>query len=182
MAEEAKGSAINAQICDYLTDVERRMLLSNLHRTLVWVGVKEPEECSVDKGMMKDEMLKFGLTEKDLPPEFHPEKGTIDVHHLIWRLINEDEITDKERLQIEELVDLLGKKEKQEEDIIAHGNLTRQQAIMLYNQTAACLRALLDLKDILKKREHEFKDKTAKEKAKEVRNFANRYLESGINA
>ena len=36
------------------------------------------------------------------------------------------------------------------------------------------------MKDILKKREHEFRDKTAKEKAKEIRDFANRYLESEI--
>ncbi len=181
MAGEVKGSTENAQIGDYLTDEERRKLLTSLHRSLFWVGIKEPEECSVDKGLMKDEMLKYGLTERDLPPEVHPEKGTIDAHHLTWRLINEDEITDKERLQIEELIDMLGKKEKQEEEIIAHGNLTRQKASELYNQTAACLRALLDLKDILKKHEHEFKEKTAKEKAKEIRDFANRYLESGIN-
>lgn len=182
MAGEAKDSTINASIGDYLTDEERRKLLSSLHRTLVWVGVKEPEECSVDKEMMNEEMLKYGLTERDLPPEVHPEKGTIDAHHLVWRLINEDEITDKERLQIEEMIDLLGKKEKQEEEIIAHGNLTHQQARELYNKTVGCLRALLDLKDILKNREHKFKEKTAKEKAKEIRDFANRYIEAEASA
>jgi len=180
MSEEAKSSIKNAGIGDYLTDEERRKLLASLHRTLVWVGVKEPEECEVDKGMMNEEMLKYGLTVKDLPPEVHPEKGTIDAHHLVWRLINEDEITDKERLQLEELIDLLGKKEKQEEETLAHCTLTCQQARELYNQTAACIRALLDLKDILKKREHELRDKTAKEKAKEIRDFANRYTEAEV--
>ncbi len=180
MSGEAKSSIQNADIGDYLTDVERRKLLANLHRTLVWVGVKEPEECIVDKEMMKEEMLKYGLTVRDLPPEVHPEKGTIDAHHLIWRLINENEITDKERLQIEELIDLLGKKEKQEEEILEHGKLTHNQAASLYNQTVSCLRALLDLKDILKKQEHEFREKTAKEKAEVIRDFANWYLELEI--
>lgn len=66
MSGEAKSSTINASIGDYLTDEERRKLFANLHRTLVWVGAKEPEECKVDKGIIKEEMLKYGLNERYL--------------------------------------------------------------------------------------------------------------------
>lgn len=180
MPEEIKSSRKNEglDMGDLLSEDERRRLLASLHRILVWVGVKEPEECKIDKEAIKEEMLKFGLTERDQPPEVHPEKGTVELHHLIWRLINEKEITEKERKQIEELIDLLGKKEKQEEEILTHETLTCRQARELHDETAGILRTLLDLKDLLKKQEHEFTGKTAKEKAKEIRDFANRYTES----
>jgi hypothetical protein len=181
MPEEIKSSVKNADISDLLTDEERRRLLANLHRTLVWVGVKEPEEYKVEKEMIKDEMLKYGLTESDQPPEVHPDKGVIDVHHLIWRLINEKEITDKERVQIDELIDLLQRKEHQEEEGIKTTRLTHEQAKEVYNETAGCIRALIDLKDLLMKREHSDQEKTAIRKkvddAKKWNEFAERFKE-----
>ena len=117
MSETDKRNDISSQeISDYLTHEEREKLLANLHRVLVWVGVKEPEELKIDQTALNEEMEKFHQSREDLPPEIHLDPGTVDLHHIIWRLINEPEITNQERLQIVELIDLLEKKEKQDED------------------------------------------------------------------
>jgi len=152
--EDERKSQVGTKIDDLLTDEERRKLLANLHRVLVWVGVKEPEECEIDPKALISEMEKFHQTEKDLPPEFHVEKGKIELHHLIWRLINEKEISEQEQQQIMELIDLLEKKERQEEDILREEKLTFGQAEQIFHETAGVIRALLDLKDLLKKAEH----------------------------
>lgn len=158
---EEKSSEMNSKkdIDDYLTEEERRKLVSSLHHVLVWVGVKEPEVCRIDREALQIEMRKFHQTEKDLPPEVHPDKCTVDLHHLIWRLINEKEITDDERRQIEEMIDLLEREEKAEEEILLHRKLTRAEAGQIYNEAAGVIRSIIDLKDLLKKREHTAEDK-----------------------
>jgi hypothetical protein len=150
MIEERSAEMNSGQeIDDYLTEEERRKLVASLHHVLVWVGAKEPEECSIDRDVLQTEMKKFHQTERDLPPEVHPDKCTVDLHHLIWRLINEKQITDTERAQIEEMIDLLEKKEKAEEDILLHGKLTHAEAGRVYNEAAGVIRSLIDLKDLL---------------------------------
>lgn len=158
---EEKSIETNSKkdIDDYLTEEERRKLVAGLHHVLVWVGVKEPEECKIDREALQSEMKKFHQTERDLPPEVHPDKCTVDLHHLIWRLINEKEITDEERLQIEEMIDLLERKEKADEEILLHEKLTHAEAGQVYNEAAAVIRSIIDLKDLLKKREHTAEDK-----------------------
>ena len=141
-------------INDYLTEEERKKLLASLHHFLVWVGVKEPEELQIDGNDLLSEMKKFHQTEIDLPPEIHAGQGRVELHHLIWRLINEKEITEEERLQIAELIEMLEKKEKIEEEDLKAARLTQKQAIELHDEAASIIRALLDLKDLLKKREH----------------------------
>jgi hypothetical protein len=69
-------------------------------------------------------------------------------------LINEKEITEKERLQIAELIEILEKKEKIDEEYLKAAKLTQKQAIELHDEAARIIRTLLDLKDLLKKREH----------------------------
>lgn len=168
MTEAEKNNTQIAKVTgDYLTEEERKKLLSSLHHVLVWVGVKEPEGIEIDRFALRGEMEKFHQTEKDLPPEIHVDKGTIDLHHLIWRLINEKEITDQEKLQIEEIIDLLGKKEKKDEDLLREMQLTKKQAEVLYNEAAGVIRALIDLKDLLKKKEH----------SEETRNLIHRKVE-----
>jgi hypothetical protein len=158
---EERSPTMNSKldIDDYLTEEERRKLLASLHHLLVWVGVKEPEECKIDREALQSEMEKFHQTEKDLPPEIHPDKCTVDLHHLIWRLINEKEITDEERSQIEEMIDLLEKKEKAEEEVLLHERLTHAEARQIYNEAAGVLRSIIDLKDLLKTKEHTAEDK-----------------------
>lgn len=137
-----------------LTDEERKRLLANLHHALVWVGETEPIECKIDRTALNLEMELHHQTEKDLPPEVHADSGTVELHSLIWRLINEKEITEQERMQIEELIDLLKRKEQQEEDSLREDVLTATQAKKLYSETAGVIRSLLDLKDLLKRGDH----------------------------
>ncbi len=151
---EKNGSQDKNEIEDYLTEEERRKLLANLHRVLVWVGVKEPEECEINRKELICEMDKFHQTEEDLPPEIDAKKGNIELHHLIWRLINEKEITDREQQQIEEIIDILEKKERQEEDFLREEKLTHKQAKQIFNETAGVIRALMDLKDLRKRTHH----------------------------
>ena len=92
MGEEPKS---DAGLQAYLTDEERKKLVASLHHALVWVGVKEPQELSVDKSDLSREIERFHETESDLPPEVHLRQGTIELHRLIWRLINEKEISDR---------------------------------------------------------------------------------------
>jgi len=56
--------------------------------------------------------------------------------------------------QIEEIIDLLGKKEKKDEDLLREMQLSEKQAKVLYNEAAGVIRTLVDLKDLLKKKEH----------------------------
>lgn len=141
-------------INNYLTEAERTKLLASLHHFLVWVGVTEPEQLQIDGNDLSSEMERYHQTEKDLPPEIHAGQGRVELHRLIWRLINEKEITDKERLQIAELIEILDKKEKKDEADIKAKNLSLKQAVELHDEAASIIRALLDLKDILKKKEH----------------------------
>lgn len=175
MMSNDHAEVAEAEIGDYLTSEERKRLLASLHRSLVWVGVKEPEECEIDRESLRAEMEKYHQAKGDLPPEVHADKSVVDLHHLIWRLINEKELTDQETIQVQEMIELLEKKEHQEEEMLREKQLTREEAKKLYNETAGVIRALIDLKDILKRGEHEMKSKTAKQKAEEIRNFANRY-------
>ncbi|OPY53537.1 MAG: hypothetical protein A4E49_01373 [Methanosaeta sp. PtaU1.Bin112] len=146
---ETEGKSID----DYLTEAERTKLLASLHHFLVWVGVTEPEEMQIDSNDLTRELEKHHQTEKDLPPEVHARQGRIELHRLIWRLINEEEITEEERLQIAELIEVLDKKEKSEENDLKTAKLSQKQAIALHDEAASIIRAILDLKDILKKRE-----------------------------
>lgn len=141
-------------IADYLTEAERARLLASLHHFLVWVGVAEPELMQIDGNDLSSEMQRHHQTEKDLPPEVNPGQGRIDLRRLIWRLINEKEITDEERQQIDELIEILDRKEKKEEQDLKTEKLSLKQAVTLHDEAASIIRAILDLKDILKKKEH----------------------------
>jgi len=57
---------------DLLTGRERDQLLANLHRTLVWVGVQDPDKLEIDPDLLREEMEKDLIKPGDLPPEVHP--------------------------------------------------------------------------------------------------------------
>ncbi|HNX39856.1 MAG TPA: DUF5788 family protein [Methanothrix sp.] len=142
-------------IGDCLTEEERKKLVASLHHALVWVGVKEPEMLEIDKADLSVEMEKLHQTEKDLPPELHAELGKVELHRLIWRLINEKEITETERQQIAELIDILEKKKKMDEDYLSSRRLSQEQAVKLHDEAASIIRSILDLRDLLKGRGRE---------------------------
>jgi hypothetical protein len=139
---------------DLLTEHERAQLLANLHRTLVWVGVQDPDKFEIDPDLLREEMEKSQIKPSDLPPEVHPVKGVVDLRHLIWRLIHEKDLSDKEETEIKELIRLLKARETQDEERLKEERLTGEEAHQLYEETAAVIRTLMDLKEILEKKEH----------------------------
>jgi hypothetical protein len=132
----------------YLSDDERRHLVASLHDVLSWVGVQPPDEFRVDKELLKQEIEKLDLKE-EIHPELHADKGVIDLRNLIWRLVNEKKLTEKEEAEIKDLINILRIKEHQDEETLTQANLTCQQARQLYAETESIIRSLLDLKEIL---------------------------------
>ncbi|HPE63850.1 MAG TPA: DUF5788 family protein [Methanothrix sp.] len=141
-------------LANLLTERERNQLLANLHRTLVWVGVQDPDKFEIDPDLLREEMEKIQIKPSDLPPEVHPAKGVIDLRHLIWRLIHERDLTEKEETEIKELIRLLKAKETRDEERLKEARLTREEAHRLFEETAAVIRTLMDLKEILERKEH----------------------------
>jgi argonaute-like protein implicated in RNA metabolism and viral defense len=149
MAKESKKvNPLSDEISCYLTDDERKHLVTSLNDALAWVGVQPPDEFKIDSELLKKEVSKLNLNES-LQSELHVDKGVIDLRNLIWRLVNEKELTEKEEIEIKDLVNFLRIKEHQNEDTLKEVNLTCQQAKQLYGETESIIRSLLDLKEIL---------------------------------
>ena len=165
-------------ISAYLNEDERRRLVASLHDFLAWVGVQPPDEFKIDKELMRKEIEKLDLKEKEIPPEVHLDKGIIDLRNLIWRLVNAKELTEREENEIKELINILKAKENQDEETLKGASLTRLQAKQLYNETEAIIRSLLELKDILeKKKANEFeKGDVIKKRVDEIKRW-NDYVE-----
>ena len=87
---------------DYISPEEREHFLYLLHRYLVWVGEKIPDEIEIDG-------------------------ETIKLHELIWRCIHKKQFSEQEKKRIMELVHILEKKEKHDEEILKNTNLTKRQ-------------------------------------------------------
>jgi hypothetical protein len=168
------AGAASKGIDDYLTEDERRKLIANLHRVLCWMGVKSPELLEVDRGQLDSELEKFHQTEKDLPPEVHVNhEGSVELHHLIWRLVSEKELPDKDRILVRELIDLLEARERKDEDALYRAPLTHPQARDLYNDATGVVRALVDLKDRLKSTEcTDLQKETIRRKVEDVKRWS----------
>ncbi len=106
-----------------LSPEERDKLLHRLHGYLVWVGA-------------------------EIPPVFEIEGMEIQLHELVWRLINKKELTDDEIAGIESLICGLEKRESCDEAAIAKADITEEEANNLYNEASGLLRAIMDLKDL----------------------------------
>ena len=106
-----------------LSPAERDKLLHRLHGYLVWVGA-------------------------EIPPVFEIEGMEIQLHELVWRLINEKELTDDEIAGIESLICGLENREACDEAAIAKADITEEEANNLYNEASGLLRAIMDLKDL----------------------------------
>jgi hypothetical protein len=59
-----------------------------------------------------------------------------------------------EETQVKELIKVLKAKEIRGEERMKEEKLTTEEAHLLYEETAAVIRTLMDLKDILAKKEH----------------------------
>lgn len=156
----------------YLSDNEREHLVASLHDILSWVGVQPPDEFHIDTVLLKKEMERLDLKD-DIPPDLHSDRGIIDLRNLIWRLVNEKELTEKEEIEIKALIDVLKTKELQDEETLKESKLTCKQARQLYEETESIIRALLDLKDILnEKKPHDFeRGEVIRKKVEEVKRW-----------
>lgn len=107
---------------DYISPEEREHLLNGLHRFLVWVGEKIPDEVEVNGKNIK-------------------------LNELIWRCIHKKEFSEEEKKRFLELVRLLETKEKHDEDALRKAALTHEEAKRLYDETASLIRAIMDLRE-----------------------------------
>lgn len=107
---------------DYISRAEREHLLNGLHRFLIWVGEKVPDEVEVDGKNIK-------------------------LNELIWGCIHKKELSEQEKDRILELVQFLEVKARHEEETLIKASLTHEEAKKLYNDIAGLIRAIMDLKE-----------------------------------
>ena len=132
----------------YLTDKERRQLLSALHSRLFWVGQHIPDYV-----------------------EFEGE--TYPLHSYVWELIQKDELSTAEKSRIDKCIEIISSKEKKDEKELEERSLTSEEARKLYHETAGLLRAITDLKEIesgaFKENTKHFQEQFANERIKDVK-------------
>lgn len=132
----------SVKLDDYISLEEREHLLNGLHRYLIWVGEKVPDEVIVNGKNIK-------------------------LHELIWRCIHKKELSEQEKTRLLELVNLLETKAKRDEEVLSRTLLTREEAKRLYNEIASLIRAIMDLRECeagrvkLKESKDEIKNKVA---------------------
>ncbi|AKB30599.1 Methyl-accepting chemotaxis protein [Methanosarcina siciliae C2J] len=107
----------------YITEEERKQLLSALHSRLFWVGQYIPHNVEI-------------------------EGKTYPLHDYVWELIQKENLTEDEKSQIDKCIDFISKIEKKDEKELEEKPLTEGQAEALYRETAGLMRAITDLKEI----------------------------------
>jgi len=128
------------ELDELISPEEREHLLFGLHRFLAWVGEPLPESVEV-------------------------EGKNIEIHDLIWRCIHKKEFSEKEKKRLMELVRMLEAKEKLDEESLRKASITREEAKKLFHESAALIRAIMDLKECeagnvrLESRDHELRQK-----------------------
>ncbi len=140
-----------------LSPRERDKLLHRLHGYLVWVGA-------------------------EIPPVFKIDGVQIQLHELVWRLINKKELTDDEIAGIELLICGLEKKESCDETAIAKENITEEEANNLYKEASGLLRAIMDLKDLehgIYPDDYDLRRKVARKKVRDAHSLLEFVAKSG---
>jgi hypothetical protein len=118
-----KNLTANKSSEEYITDEERRQLLSALHSRLFWVGQRIPNYI-------------------ELQGETYP------LHKYVWELIQKDKLTEVEKSKIDKFIEIILGKEKEDEKELKEKPLKKEDAQALYHETAGLLRAITDLKEI----------------------------------
>jgi hypothetical protein len=108
---------------EYITEDERKQLLSALHCRLFWVGQYIPDRVEL-------------------------EGETYPLHNYVWELIQKDKLTEVEKSRIDKLIEIISAKEQEDEKQLEEKSLTPEEAKNLYHETAGLLRAITDLKEI----------------------------------
>ncbi len=133
---------------EYITEDERKQLLSALHCRLFWVGQHIPDYV-----------------------EFEGE--TYPLHNYVWELIQKDKLTEGEKSRIDKCIEIISAKEKEDEKELEEKSLTPEEAKNLYHETAGLLRAITDLKEIesgaLQENTKRFQEKFANQRIKDAK-------------
>lgn len=133
---------------EYITDEERKQLLSALHCRLFWVG-------------------------QHIPDYVEFEGNKYPLHNYVWELIQKENLTPGEKSRIDKCIDIISAKEKEDEKELEEKPLTEEEAKSLYHETAGLLRAITDLKEIesgtLKEDTRRFQDKFNEQRVKDAR-------------
>ena len=132
----------------YITDEERRQLLTALHSRLFWVGQYVPNNIEVGGKI------------------FH-------LHDYVWELIQKETITQTEKSSIDKCIEIISTKEKEDEKELEGQSLTQDEAKALYHETAGLLRAIMDLKEIedgtLRKNITHFQEQFGEQRVKDAK-------------
>lgn len=108
---------------NYITDEERKQLLSALHSRLFWVGQRIPNHVEV-------------------------EGETYPLHNYVWELVQKEELSESEKSRIDKCIEMLSAKEMKDEKELEEESLTSEESRNLYHETAGLLRAITNLKEI----------------------------------
>lgn len=108
---------------EFISQEEREHMLFELHRFLAWVGEPLPDEVSI-------------------------EGQQIQLHDLIWKLIQKKTLTAPELKCVKWLIGRLEQKKKFDEERLEKARLTHSEAMHLHNEAAGLLRAIMDLRDL----------------------------------
>lgn len=134
----------------FITEWERKQLLSELHTRLFWVGEKIPYFVEINGKKCK-------------------------LHERIWDLINQKTISEDEKKQIEIGIDLLRDIVKTKELELQTKELTVKEANDLANEAAGLLRAIMDLREIEDgisiQKQKEFHDTFSTQRTEEIRRW-----------
>lgn len=110
------------ELDELISPEEREHLLFGLHRFLAWVGEPLPEKVEING-------------------------KNVEIHDLIWCCIQKKESSETEKKHYLELAHLLEAKEKLNEESLKKASLTREDAKKLFHESAALIRAIMDLKE-----------------------------------
>ncbi|AKB42373.1 DUF5788 family protein [Methanosarcina vacuolata] len=108
---------------NYITDEERKQLLSALHSRLFWVGQRIPDYVEL-------------------------EGETYPLHNYIWELVQKEELSESEKSRIDKCIEILSAKEMKDEKELEENSLTSEESRNLYHETAGLLRAITNLQEI----------------------------------
>lgn len=148
MEKSLKSNGNENSFQKYLTDDERKQLLSALHCRLFWVGQHIPDYV-----------------------EFEGQKYPL--HNYVWELVQKENLTPGEKSRIDKCIDIISVKEKEDEKKLQEKTLTEEEAKSLYHETAGLLRAIMDLKEIesgdLKENTKRFQEKFNEQRVKDAR-------------
>jgi len=132
----------------YITDEERKQLLSALHCRLFWVG-------------------------QHIPDYVEFEGKRYPLHNYVWELIQKENLTPGERSRIDKCIDIISAKEEENEKRLEEKPLTEEEVKSLYHETAGLLRAITDLKEIesgaLKESTKHFQEKFNDQRVKDAK-------------